>query len=90
MTKIVNILLQRSDQNCPWGFQLMGGKDYGTVVTIRKVSRLCFDILILSGSEEFMDMLTLCLHQNPVRIHFTLSLTFYRFLKWILGLVDLI
>ncbi|XP_047486848.1 PDZ and LIM domain protein 3-like [Penaeus chinensis] len=38
MAKLLNILLQRSDESIPWGFRLQGGADYKKPLTVQRVT----------------------------------------------------
>ena len=54
MAKLVNVVLQRSNDSVPWGFRLKGGADYRQPLTVQRVmyKDLYFFVLFISGTKQ--------------------------------------
>lgn len=48
MAQLITARLSRTDAQ-PWGFRLQGGKDFGTPLTIQKVSRFIDFFILFMG-----------------------------------------
>ncbi|XP_065221481.1 uncharacterized protein LOC135846364 isoform X3 [Planococcus citri] len=56
MPQFLNILLQKSDPNLSWGFDIVGGREYGLPLTICQVSSNSFSSQYLSNGDEIVQI----------------------------------